>query len=90
MDKLNCSRCKNEELRGNDNYCPICGLNLKEEIAREASVQEQLINLIEGMPLYKWEQLKSCIDREFKSQANKTAFKKSNTFKKTLDLEFTH
>ena len=39
---------------------------------------------------YKWEQLKSCIDREFKSQANKTAFKKSNTFKKTLDLEFTH
>ncbi|NGT64862.1 hypothetical protein G6Z18_13065 [Clostridium perfringens] len=58
--------------------------------AREASVQEQLINLIEGMPLYKWEQLKSCIDREFKSQANKTAFKKSNTFKKTLDLEFTH
>lgn len=90
MEKLKCPRCENKELKGNENYCSICGLNLKEGTAREASVQEQLINLIEGMPLYKWEQLKSCIDREFKSQANKTTFKKSNTFKKTLDLEFTH
>lgn len=85
-----CPRCENEKIKGTENYCPICGFNLKKGTAREASVQEQLINLIEGMPLYKWEQLKICIDREFKSQANKTAFKKSNTFKKTLDLEFTH
>ena len=30
MDKLKCSRCKNEELKGNENYCPICGLDLEE------------------------------------------------------------
>ncbi|MBY0755059.1 hypothetical protein K5V21_06280 [Clostridium sardiniense] len=84
-----CPRCKNEKLEEGQNYCQICGLDLK-RTAQEVPVQEQLLNLLDGMPLYKWEQLKICIDREFKSQANKTAFQKSNTFKKTLDLEFNH
>lgn len=26
-----CPRCENEELKGNENYCPICGLNLKDK-----------------------------------------------------------
>ncbi|EOU1650919.1 hypothetical protein G6Z26_04530 [Clostridium perfringens] len=41
MDKLRCPRCENEELKGTENYCPICGLNLKEETAQEVPVQEQ-------------------------------------------------
>lgn len=43
MDKLKCPRCKNEELQGNENYCPICGLDLEEKTAQEVPVQEQLI-----------------------------------------------
>ncbi|MGL4570479.1 MAG: hypothetical protein ACRCVJ_05405 [Clostridium sp.] len=76
MDKLNCSISKNESLKVNENCCPICGQALK-GTAQEVSVQEQLLNLLDGMPLYKWEQLKICIDREFRSQANKTIFKKN-------------
>lgn len=30
MKELKCPRCKNEELKGNENYCPICGLDLKD------------------------------------------------------------
>ncbi|WWU65402.1 hypothetical protein QJR26_03340 [Clostridium baratii] len=42
MDKLKqCPRCKNEELKGTENYCPICGLDLK-VTAQEVKVQEQL------------------------------------------------
>lgn len=41
MDKLNCPRCKNEELSGNENYCLICSLNLKEKTAQEVPIQEQ-------------------------------------------------
>lgn len=43
MDKLKCPRCKNEELKGNENYCPVCGLELKEGTALEVKIQEQLI-----------------------------------------------
>lgn len=43
MDKLKYPRCENEELKGNENYCPIYGLNLKERTAQEVPVQEQLI-----------------------------------------------
>lgn len=49
---------------------------------------EQLLSLLEGIPLYKWEQLKTVIDREFKSQANKTQFKKRDTFVKDVVQEF--
>lgn len=41
MNKLKCPRCENEELKGSENYCPICGLNLKERTAQEVLVQEQ-------------------------------------------------
>lgn len=43
MNKLKCPRCENEELKGSENYCPICGLNLKERTAQEVPVQEQSI-----------------------------------------------
>ena len=48
---------------------------------------KQIIDLIEGIPLYEWEQLKIIIDREFKSQANKTQFKKRDTFVKDVIQE---
>lgn len=48
---------------------------------------EQLINLLEGVPLYKWEQLKELIDRKYKSQANKTQFIKEEAFVKYLIQE---
>lgn len=41
MEKLKCPRCENEKLKGPENYCPICGLNLKERTAQEVPVQEQ-------------------------------------------------
>ncbi|WP_075841752.1 hypothetical protein [Clostridium perfringens] len=41
MKELKCPRCKNGELKGNENYCPICGLDLKERTAQEVLVQEQ-------------------------------------------------
>lgn len=41
MDKLKCPRCKNEELKGTENYCPICGLDLEEKTAQEVPVLEQ-------------------------------------------------
>lgn len=40
MCKTKCPRCKNEELKGTENYCPICGLDLK-ATAQEVPVQEQ-------------------------------------------------
>lgn len=40
--KLECTRC-NYELKGIENYCPICGLDLKERTAQEVLVQEQLV-----------------------------------------------
>ena len=43
MNKLKCPRCENKELKRNENYCPICGLNLKERTAQEVPVQEQSI-----------------------------------------------
>ena len=49
----------------------------------------QLVNLLEGIPLYKWEQLKGLIDREFKSQSNKTQFIKQNKFTEYLVRELT-
>lgn len=88
--KLECTRCHYEGLKGTENYCPICGVNFKKGTAQEVPVQEQLLNLLDGMPLYKWEQLKICIDREFKSQANKTVFKKRDSFKEILKLEIIH
>ena len=45
MKELKCPRCKNEELKGNENYCPICGLDLEEKTAQEVPVQEQLIKV---------------------------------------------
>ncbi|EOU1594541.1 hypothetical protein QYB28_000581 [Clostridium perfringens] len=41
MNKLKCPRCENKELKRNENYCPICGLNLKERTAQEVAIQEQ-------------------------------------------------
>ncbi|WP_419867417.1 hypothetical protein [Clostridium perfringens] len=41
MKELKCPRCKNEELQGNENYCPICGLDLEEKTAQEVPVLEQ-------------------------------------------------
>lgn len=35
MDKSKCPRCENEELRGTENYCPICGLELKKGLAQK-------------------------------------------------------
>lgn len=49
---------------------------------------EQLLSLLEGIPLYEWEQLKIIIDREFKSQANRTQFQKRDTFVKDIIQEF--
>lgn len=62
---------------------------LKETARGEVPVQEQLAKLFEGITLSKWEQLKICIDREFKSQANRITFKSSDTFKKSLKLDIT-
>ncbi|SDO75577.1 hypothetical protein [Clostridium gasigenes] len=68
----------------------------KKETATEVLVQEQLdvkekiykiTNLIEGLSLYEWDKLKNCIDREFKSQANKTTFKNGDRFKEILNLD---
>lgn len=64
----------------------IAGLK---ETAQEVPIQEQLVNLFEGITLSKWEQLKICIDREFKSQVNRITFKSSDTFKKNLELDIT-
>lgn len=63
--------------------------NFLKETAPEVPVQEQLIKLLEGITLLKWEQLRNCIDREFKSQANKTTFKLNDTFKKNLEIDIT-
>ncbi|AOY53663.1 hypothetical protein [Clostridium perfringens] len=41
MNKLKCPRYENKELKRSENYCPICGLNLKERTAQEVLVQEQ-------------------------------------------------
>lgn len=60
-----------------------------ERTAQEVPVQEQLVKLLEGITLSKWEQLKICIDREFKSQANRTTFKLNDTFKKNLEFDIT-
>lgn len=57
--------------------------------AQEVPVQEQLLKLLEGMTLSQWEQIKICIDREFKSQANKVIFESRDSFKQLLDLEIT-
>lgn len=46
-NKLKCTRCK-YELKGTENYCPICGLNLKEGTDQELPVKglEMLCKLI--------------------------------------------
>lgn len=36
-----CPRCKNEDINKNQNYCQVCGLDLRKEIAPEVPVQEQ-------------------------------------------------
>ena len=41
-----CPRCKSEEIRNGDNYCKICGLELRKITAQEIPVQEQCINSI--------------------------------------------
>lgn len=38
-----CPRCKNENLKEEYNYCPVCGVNLR--TAPEVPVQEQLRTL---------------------------------------------
>lgn len=48
MDKLKCPRCENEELKGNENYCSICGLNLKEKTALRKLDQEQSVLINTG------------------------------------------
>lgn len=60
--------------------------NIK-KTTQEVLVHEQLIELLEGMTLSQWEQLKICIDREFKSQANQIVFRKRDSFKQILSLE---
>ncbi len=40
MCKLQCPRCKNEELKEDQNYCQICALDLK-RTDQEVPVQEQ-------------------------------------------------
>ncbi|MDU4910588.1 hypothetical protein [Clostridium baratii] len=40
MSNLECTRC-HYKLKGTENYCPRCGLSLKETTAQEAEVQEQ-------------------------------------------------
>lgn len=47
----------------------------------------EFMNLLEGISLYKWEQLKGLIDREFKSQSNKTQFIKQDKFTEYLIKE---
>ena len=48
MKGLKSPRCKNGELKGNENYCHICGLDLKEKTVKEGTLnkQENLISLI--------------------------------------------
>lgn len=38
-----CPRCENEELKGTENYCPICGLKLKQKAVQEINTPEQAI-----------------------------------------------
>ncbi|EGT4144720.1 hypothetical protein P5E99_15595 [Clostridium perfringens] len=42
-----CPRCKNEKLQGTENYCPICGLKLKEKAVQEINTPEQAIIYID-------------------------------------------
>lgn len=67
-----CPRCKNEELKGNENYCPICGLDLKEKLAHEVSLnmQENLISL--KISIAKEEFAREMIKLINDSQANKS------------------
>lgn len=44
MNKIACTKC-GFKLKGTENYCPVCGLNLKERTAQEVPVQEQLLCL---------------------------------------------
>ncbi|MEG2342471.1 MAG: hypothetical protein RSB95_05090 [Bacilli bacterium] len=41
-----CPRCKNERLEGTENYCPICGLNLKSGMTN-VDVISQIEDLID-------------------------------------------
>ncbi len=45
MKELKCPRCKNEELKGNENYCPICGVDLKEKPVKEVSFNNQELGI---------------------------------------------
>ncbi|ELC8463928.1 hypothetical protein QYB71_003071 [Clostridium perfringens] len=38
-----CPRCENEKLQGTENYCPICGLKLKQKAVQETNTPEQAI-----------------------------------------------
>ncbi|MBO3417944.1 hypothetical protein [Clostridium perfringens] len=38
-----CPRCENEKLQGTENYCPICGLKLKQKAVQEINTPEQAI-----------------------------------------------
>ncbi|HHD2772605.1 TPA: hypothetical protein ACOTHO_002504 [Clostridium perfringens] len=42
-----CPRCENEKLQGTENYCPICGLKLKEKAVQEINTPEQAIIYID-------------------------------------------
>lgn len=48
MEKLKCPKCENEELKGTENYCPICGLNLKEKTTLRELAQAQLVEINTG------------------------------------------
>lgn len=43
IDELKCPRCENEKLKGTENYCPICGLKLKQKAVQEINTPEQAI-----------------------------------------------
>lgn len=42
-----CPRCENEKLQGTENYCPICGLKLKQKAVQEINTPEQAIIYID-------------------------------------------
>ncbi len=45
--ELKCPICENEKLKGTENYCPICGLKLKDKDVQEINTPEQAIIYID-------------------------------------------
>lgn len=43
----NCPRCKSSEINETDNYCKICGLDLKEATAATAAYKRKCCNCSE-------------------------------------------